>query len=186
LKTTFPRFPLILLAIGAVLLAGGCGDDESSSGTTSTTQWADDLCSAISTWTNSVKSAGESLKGGSLSKESLTGAADEIKAATGTFADDLGGLGTPDTEAGQQAQDSIDTLSSDIEKDVDEIERALDDASGVRGAGAALTTISRTLTTMTDQISSTFSDLERLDAGGELEDAFRQADSCSSLNKSGS
>jgi hypothetical protein len=179
---TLRRFTLILLAIGAASIAGGCGDDESSSGTT-TTEWADNLCSAITTWTNSVKSAGESLEGGNLSKESLTSAADDITSATGTFADDLKGLGTPDTEAAQQAQDSIDQLSSDIETNVNEIESAIDNASGVSGTSAAITTITRTLSTMSGRVSSTFSDLEGLDASAELEEAFREADSCSSLTQ---
>ena len=34
---------------------------------------------------------------------------------------------------------------------------------------------------MGEQVSSTFTELEQLDAGGELEDAFNEADSCDEL-----
>ena len=34
---------------------------------------------------------------------------------------------------------------------------------------------------MGSQLSSTFSDLEQLDASGELEDAFRESDSCQGI-----
>jgi hypothetical protein len=48
----------------------------------------------------------------------------------------------------------------------------------------ALTTIAGTLTQMSSQLSSTFSELSSLDAKGELEDAFKNAPACSSLVKS--
>ncbi len=39
---------------------------------------------------------------------------------------------------------------------------------------------------MGDQLSSTFTELKQLDAGGELETAFNEADSCDELQSSGS
>ena len=38
---------------------------------------------------------------------------------------------------------------------------------------------------MAKQISSTFNELEALDPGGELEQAFRDADSCDGLGRAG-
>jgi hypothetical protein len=45
----------------------------------------------------------------------------------------------------------------------------------------ALTTVAGTLTQMSSQLTSTFSELGTLDAKGELEDAFKKAPACSSL-----
>ena len=99
-----------------------------SSSSPSPKDWADSLCSAITTWSNSVKTAGQSLKSGNLSKGDLKKATSEIKAATNTFADDLKGLGKPNTDAGQQAKDAIDKLAKQVNDDVDQLQSAVNDA----------------------------------------------------------
>ena len=79
-------------------------------------EWADGLCSAITTWTSSITSIVNTLKGGNLSQDSLTSAVDDAKSATDTFTSDLEDLGKPDTDAGQQAKDSVDQLSTEIDR----------------------------------------------------------------------
>ena len=92
----------------------------------------------------------------------------------------------PDTEAGDEAKEALDKLADDVDENVQKLEDAAGDASGVEGIVAAATTISTTLATMGQQLSSTFSELEGLDASGELEDAFRDADSCDEISGEGS
>ena len=164
----------------AAVLAAGCGGS-SDSDTSATSEWASGLCSAISDWTSSISSIGTTLKGGNLSQDSLTSAVDDAKSATEKLTSDLDGLGKPDTEAGQQAKDSIDQLSSDLKADVTKIQDALDGASGIAGIIAAIPVITSTLSTMGTQVSSTISGLESLDAKGELEDAFSGSSSCTEL-----
>jgi len=176
------RLALLFAVLTLAALAAGCGGS-SSSDTSSTTDWANGLCSAITTWTTSLKSATDSLKGGNISKESLQGAADDVTSATDTFVDDLKGLGKPDTQAGQQAKDSVDKLAGELKSDVSGIEDAVSGVSSVSGALAALPTVSASLSSMSSQFKSTFSELQQLDAKGELQDAFQQADSCKSLTK---
>ena len=96
-----------------------------------TSEWADGLCSAITSWTSSLSSIGDTLKQGNLSKDSLTSAVDDAKSATDTFTSDLDGLGMPDSDAGQQAKDSVDQLSTDLKSNMTTIEDALDGVSGV-------------------------------------------------------
>jgi hypothetical protein len=174
-----------VLAI-ALLLAAGCGGSggDGSSDTSPTTKWADGLCSAISTWTSSISSIGDTIKGGDISKDSLTSAVDDAKSATETFTSDLDSLGKPDTEAGQQAKDSIDQLSSELKDEVATIQDELDGASGITGIIAAIPTITTSLSNMGTQVSSTISDLESLDAKGELESAFKDSSSCDDLTGS--
>ena len=133
--------------VAVALLAAGCGgsSDSASSDATPTAEWADGLCSAITTWTSSLTTIGDTLKGGNLSKDSLTSAVDEAKSATETFTSDLESLGKPDTEAGQQAKDAVDQLSTEIQADMTKIEDAVDGASGVAGILAAVPVISSTL-----------------------------------------
>lgn len=167
----------------AALLAAGCGgsSDDSSSSASPTTEWADGLCSAITSWTSSLSSIGDTLKQGSLTKDSLTSAVDDAKSATDTFTSDLDGLGLPDTDAGQQAKDSVDQLSTDLKADMTVIEDAVDGASGVSGILDAVSVVSSTLVKMGSKVSSTITSFQDLDAKGELESAFKQADSCTEL-----
>ena len=166
-----------LLAV--VILAAGCGSDDSQP--SSTADWADGVCTAITTWTDSVKTAADPLKSGDISEDSLQSAADDVKSATDTLESDLKDLGQPDTEAGEQAKDSLDQLSSDLSTDTDTIESAVEDVSGVSGIAAAATTVTTTLTKMQTQITSTYTSLTQLDAKGELETAFQEASSCQQL-----
>ena len=168
------------------MLATGCGSDDGDSETSATTEWASSLCTAISTWTNALTSSADSLKGGNISMDSLESAADDVKGATDTLVEDLKGVGKPDLEAGEQAKDSVDQLSDELENEVDKIESAVDDVSGVSGVLSAVSTVTATLSTMATQVTSTLDELEQQDAQGELKEAFQQADSCSELSGSGS
>jgi len=177
-----PRLALIATAAAAVaLLAAGCGGSSTSSNTSPTTKWADGLCTAITTWTSSMSTIGNTLKGGNLSKDALTGAAGDAKSATVTFTSDLESLGKPDTEAGQKAKESLDQLSSDLKGDATKIQDALAGATGLTGIISAVSVIGTTVVTMGNQVSATFSKLQTLDAKGELQCAFKQAGSCAKL-----
>ena len=178
--------PRALLAISSLValafLAAGCGGSGGgSSNTQSTEDWADGVCSAINTWTDSLKSASASVSGGNLSENSLKQAATDLKDATAQLKDDLSGLGKPDVSSGDQAKESIDTLSGNIQDDVDKIEGAIKGAQSGGGIANALTTVTSTISTMGSQVQSTFSELEKLDPKGELESAFNNASSCKSL-----
>ncbi len=59
-----------------------------------------------------------SLKGDDLSEERLKSAVDDVESATETFVDDVKGLGTPDTEAGQKAKESLDELADNLDDEV--------------------------------------------------------------------
>jgi hypothetical protein len=177
------KLALAPLALAVVLVAG-CGGGGSSSSSPSTKDWADGLCSAITTWSNSVKSAGESLKSGNLSEGDLKQSTTEIKSATNAFADDLKALGKPNTDAGQQAKDAIDQLATQVKKDVDTLGKAVDDASGqgAKGAVSAASSIATSLSTMSTQIASAASTLQQADAKGELTQGFRDAPACKKLS----
>ena len=176
-------FPVALVLVVA-LLAAGCGSKKSSE-TTSTADWANSVCSAITTWTSSIKAVGDLFfdsKGGNLSKESLQSHVDDVEAATETLRSDLRGLGKPNTQSGQQAKDLVDQLASDLKTEIDSIKQTVDGASGYTGAVTAAAAVSTTLVTMGDQISSTFKSLQELDAKGELQTAFQHASSCKKLS----
>ena len=172
-----------LIAVAVALLAAlaaGCGSSASSD-TTPTSEWADGFCSAITTWTTSLTTITDTIKQGGLSKDSLSSAIDDASTSTDTFTSSLQDLGKPDTDAGQQAKDSVDQLATDINDDMQTIQDAVANASGASGLLSAVSTISTTLKTAGQQVSSTFESFQSLDAKGELETAFKAAPSCKDL-----
>jgi hypothetical protein len=165
------------------LLAAGCGGSSGggSSETKSPQEWADGVCSAINTWTDSLRSASKSVTGGNLSENSLKQAATDLKDATAQLKDDLNGLGKPDLESGDKAKQSVDTLSSQISADVDKIDSALKSAQSGGGIVNAVTTVTSTISTMGTQVQTTFNQLKGLDPAGELKSAFENASSCKTV-----
>ena len=174
------RLTSFALVLVLAVLAAGCGSDEPESAA----DWANGVCSAITTWKSSVTSSADSLKSGNLTQDSLKSAGDDVQSATDTLESDLKDLGKPDTEAGQQAQDSIDQLSSDLTTDTDSIKTAVDGVTDLSGVPAAVTTIGTTLQTMQSQVTSTVDSLKQLDAPGELQTAFEQSSACQQLSSS--
>ena len=166
----------------AAILAAGCGKNDQPS----TSEWADGLCSAITTWTSSLSSIASTIQSGGLNKDSLTSAVDDAKSSTDEFTSTLDDLGKPDTESGPKAQDAVDQLSSEIKADIETIENAVADASGVSGVLNAVTVIKDTITKAGTQVSSTITSLQGIDAKGELESAFTNASSCQKLSNGGS
>jgi ABC-type transporter Mla subunit MlaD len=170
----------ILVVVAAVLAAGcGGGDDDTSS----TEAWAGDVCSAVTTWTGSISSAAQSLQGQGMTEESLKSTAGDVKSSTDDFVSTLKGLGKPDTDAGQQAKDSIDQLADELATTAQQVEDAVSNASGVSGILSAVSAVSGDLAKMGQQVAALVQNLEQLDPGSELQQAFQDADSCSDLQK---
>ncbi len=171
---------MVLLAVvaGALLVAGcGGGDDE----TPSANDWANEVCSAMTTWIGSTSSAIESLGEGGLSEDGLQDAVDDVRAASETLGDDLQDAGRPETESGQEAEALLDGLADDVEENLQELEGTVDNVTGANDVLNAISLITGTLSTMADQIGEAFEQLGQLDAAGELQSAFEESDECSAL-----
>ncbi len=175
------RRMIAVVALGVVTLAAtGCGGDEESG----TTQWADGVCGAMTTWKDAVTDAGTTLTTSGLSTDGLRGAAEEVESATETLVDDLKGLGRPDTEAGQQAEEIVTGLADTLADEADTIRTAVDQASGVSGTLQAVSTVTGALGTMGTQIGTAVTQLSQLEGSQELEDAFGDAEACQELTGS--
>jgi len=178
---------LTACALALAGLAASCGGGSSSSDTTTTesaSQWADGVCSAMSTWVTAVQSAMEPVSKGNISKDSLSTAGDDLKTATTTFVDDIKGLGPPDTASGQKAKDEIDRLGDELSSDADTIKSALNDIGSGTGIASAVSTVSTTAQQMGTQAQTAVTNLQNLDAKGELKDAFQNSPSCKKLSTS--
>ncbi len=169
---------------GIVILAAGCGGDDSE--TSASTQWADGVCSALTTWQDDIVSTASTLKD-NPSRDGFEEAANEAKSSTETLVDTVKGLGAPDTESGDQAKATIDTLTTELQSDVDTISSAVSDASGVQGLLDAVSTVTATVSKMTSQLTSSLDDLSSLgEVDDELRQSFDDASSCDGLIPGGS
>lgn len=164
-----------LTLVSLALLAAGCGGSEEDA----TVAWAGDLCSALTTWTASVEAAATTIRA-SPSSDSLRAAVDAVIEATGTLADDVKGLGRPETDAGQQAEETLAGLADSLEEDANTLQQTLDQAGGggLTGLLEAVPAITGTFASMANAVGQAFTDLEQVDAKGELEQAFEDAESC--------
>jgi hypothetical protein len=180
------RFSLLALVAAAVVLAAGCGGGgSSSSDTMAPKDWANSLCGSVDTWAKSIRSAASSLQGGNVSKDSLQQTATHVKNATNTLADDLKGLKKPDIQAADKAKQQLNTLSSNYKSEVQSLQNDLKNTSGVQGVVTAVSKVSQTLVRMGGQLQSTFGELQKLDAKGELNKAFTNAPNCKKLQRQG-
>jgi hypothetical protein len=171
-----------VLTVALLAFAAGCGgdDDEGSA----TADWANDLCSAITTWTSEVESAGESLRDDPTA-EGLEDSVDELKEATETLGEDLRELERPDTESGDDVEAAVSLLADNLLSGVQTIDRAVEGAGGTTGTLNAISTIGTTVATMNQQVAAAWNQLQQADVNGDLERAFEEADSCAQL-RSGS
>jgi hypothetical protein len=167
------KVALALIGVLA-LLASGCGKDKSSD-SSSTTDWANSVCSAVTDYTQSVKDAADSLQN-NVSQAGFKDATNQVQKATDTFVNTIKDLGKPDTKAGEQAKNTVDTLSSQLQTGLDTVKNASD-----QGLVQSLSTVTTAVATAQTQIKTAFNELKGLDAQGELSDAFKQASSCDSL-----
>src|SRR6185295_17528994 len=105
------RRSLVVASLVAMLVASGCGGSGGGSSESATETWANGVCSSLNTWKTSVTQAGASITGGNMSQDQVTSAVNDVKDATSKLSSDLKGLGRPDTESGQQAQEALTKLS---------------------------------------------------------------------------
>jgi hypothetical protein len=178
------RASIAAAALVAALALAGCGggDDSGSSQVTPTTEWADGFCTAVTTWKDDLTGITDRFTSlSSFSEENLRAAADDAKSATDQFLDDLNNLGRPDTQSGQEVEDSIDSLSTTLQTELDSIETTVDETSGITELPDAVKDITASLSAMSTAFSSTLSTIEDADAQGELKDALESSPSCDEL-----
>ena len=164
-----------ILVAGALLVAGCGGEEESPS-----EAWAGDFCSAAADWRSSIDEAIAQVGDpADLSFNSLRGAIDDGLAATEAFIDDVRALGPPETEAGQEAAGIVDSMTDDLEADVDELRSALETETQsvpelLEKAGQASTLIGQ----MAQQLQSSVQELEGLEPADELRSALEGNEDC--------
>jgi hypothetical protein len=168
---------VVVLVVAWQAFDWGSGDEKTS--TASPEAWAGGVCTALTTWKSDLGSVSNNVKA-SPTKAGLQQGASDAKAATKQLADTLTGLGTPSTEAGNEARDALAKLQTQLNDDVATIEQATDDVSEGSGSMETVSEVSATLVTMRDQVEAAGTTLRGLPSG-DLQQAFVEAPSCASL-----
>lgn len=178
------RKTLLASAVVALaLVAAGCGGGDESSSTSPADEWAGGFCSALTTWTDSLKSVTEQFASpSSLTQDGLTDAANDVKSSTKSLVDDLRGLGPPDTDSGEAVKTSVDELSTTLENEVAKIEDAAQGVSGLTDLPGAITSITASLSAMGSAFASTLQAIESADVQGELRTALEDSPACAGIS----
>ena len=177
--------PAAALVAALALVAAGCGGD-SEPEVSASTQWAGDLCTAVATWKSSISTIASTLAG-NPTKDGLESAASDAQDSTETLIDTVKGLGSPGTESGDQAKSTVESLADSLQSDVDTIQTAVEDVSGVQGLLTAVSTVSGAVANMTSELSSSLTELQSVEnVDNELKQSFSEAESCNGVIPSGS
>ena len=179
------------LGVGAVLAIAlaGCadsGDSGESDQQSATEAWAEDVCSTVGAWTDTIADARTTLSDtANLSANAVRESFDSAAAATETFVKDLQGIGAPDTEAGEEAEQQLSTLSDELASQEAIIKDAMrQDAGTVSELRAQVSTVTGALSTMITDAQTALDNLRQLDGAAELEQAFQDAPECQDLQPS--
>jgi hypothetical protein len=173
MRRTARALSVATFVAAVAVVAGGCGGGGDGE-TSASTAWANDLCTAISTWKSSIDQTALALTS-SPSQEGLATAAADARSATQAFVETTRALGAPDTESGEEARAAVESFAASLESGVDEIEAAVRNVSGPTGIFDAIASIRQTVAQLSDDLASTVDALQGLD---ELQQSFLDASAC--------
>lgn len=179
------RLAVAGLVAGLAVAVTGCGESDDGSGDepTAAESWAADMCSTVGAWTTTMTEARSTLsEPRDLSANEIEATFSEVRTATSTLVDELGDLGAPDTDAGDEAEELVSSLSDDLQEQADVVEDATSDEP--QGMGERLTRASTVTGAVAQMISDTqtaVTDIRALDGAQELEDAISSESSCQDL-----
>jgi hypothetical protein len=173
---------VVAIAVAALIMR--LTEDDSSQ--PSTTEWADSVCTSLSTWSSSITSLAD-VGGGTLTPKTLGDKLDEASSATQTLATDLKDLGAPDLEAGDQLKHELDSAATELEASFDTLKQSAQDAADTASPAdflQGLAALAPQFQALLDTISTTVDDLQANvgeDAKAELQQAFESSSSCQQL-----
>ena len=171
---------LIVVALAGV--AAGCGGS-SDEQTDPTAAWASGFCSAVTTWTDDLRSITQQFTDTSnLSQDGLASAAEDARTSTDQLVSSLKDLGAPDTDSGQEVKSALDTLSTTLDAETAQIQETAQGVTGVTDLPSALTKISTSLSALGTAFSDTLQTIETADTKGELKTALEDSPDCADIS----
>ena len=160
--------------------AAGCGGSETSS----TEDWAGDVCSAVGDWQDQIEQSAADIREQiqSPGADTLEAIKDEITEAADASIDlseNLKSLKPPDTESGKRAQQEVDELADQVDETVDKTRETIEglpDNASLTEVAEAVAPLLPSLQALVTNVSASLTSLQ--ERGSELKEAFGKADSC--------
>jgi hypothetical protein len=170
---------ILVLSAALAILAAGCGGDASAE-----EEWAGDICTTVSDWQDQVEQSSDDVREavrspGAGTLDAIDTEVREIIDATDNLGDDLRELEPPDTEAGDQAKQELETLAVQLEATATNMKETFDNLpedAGIRELADALEPLIPTIQSLVASASNTFDAVK--ETGSELKEGFDNADSC--------
>ena len=170
---------LILMTVLA-FAAAGCGGSEPSA----SEEWAGDVCSAVGDWQDQIEQSAADIREQvqSPGADTLAAIQSEIEEgvdASKELADELRSLEPPDTDAGEQAQQEINSLADLVETTVDKTKETIDNLpenASLTEVASAVAPLLPDLQALVTNTSAALTSVQK--QGSELKEAFDKADSC--------
>jgi hypothetical protein len=186
-RRTWVAAAALAAVIAAIVVALLVWARDDGSGQIETTEWAGSVCTSLSEWRSSITSLAD-VSGRTLTPETLRQRLVDAGAATEALVSDLKGLGTPDLDAGADAEQALDDAADGLDRSYRLLQLAAEDAAGAESPAAflqALAGLAGDFQRLLDQVGDTVATLQSAslvgDASAELEQAFADADSCQAL-----
>ena len=182
----------LIRVASAVLLAAlsatavGCSGYDQQDQQTAAEAWVSDVCKSAVDWRTAISDAQTTLSDtGSLSADIVRDTVDDVTTATRTFVNDLAGMGTPDTEAGDEAAAQIATLSDQLDQQSEIVSNAISESSdSLQDLLGQVSTVTGAIATMLTDVGTAVDNIRQLDGAQELEDAIRDSSACQELHAS--
>jgi len=186
-------FGLGLVALALVAAASGCGGSNDNSGASAGTTtlststgssgtaspldgWATGLCQAVASWQSTVKTTSAKID---QSQADYDTASQAIGSASQALLGSLNGLGAPPAPASAQAQDTINQLSSNLEKESGQIQKTLAAHISTQSQiDQAAAQVRASIAKMNASISKTVSDLKALPDQEGWKKSFQSVPAC--------
>jgi DNA repair ATPase RecN len=178
---------LLLPLLAALVLAAGCGGDgdgDDGGDESSAPAWADDFCSAAADWRTSLEDVVSGISPSDLSADGVRDAIDEGLQATEEFVDEIRGLDAPETEAGQQVEETVDGMADGVEATADELGAIFEEGDSLQDLIEKVPQAVTQITQLEDELQTSLAQLEDLDTG-ELRDELSSNEDCAAA-RSGS
>ena len=180
-----------LAAIVVAVVAAKLKDD-GDSGTLTTQEWADSVCTDVAQWKSSITSLAD-VSGGTLTKESLQQKLGDAKSATDTLVNQLQDLGKPDVAASDELQQQLDSSADELRASYQSLQSQAHDALSADSPTEFLQGLAKLAPQfgqLLDQIRTTVNQLRSSNVAGdaktELQQAFDDSASCQSLSSGSS
>jgi methyl-accepting chemotaxis protein len=170
----------LILTTVLAFAAAGCGGSEPSA----SEEWADDVCSTVGDWQDEIEESAGDIREqvqspGADTLEAIQSEIQEGVDASEELADELRSLEPPDTDAGEQAQQEINSLADLVETTVDKTKETIDNLpenASLTEVAQAVAPLLPDLQALVTNTSAALTSVQK--SGSELKEAFDKADSC--------